>query len=125
MAELQISIVESTDDVAELRDLWSAILGSEDLRLVRKSFVPDRPVAGNMGAAEVVRLVLERPEFYPAVAAIVTAWLATRRSKLKVVFLADGAREIEFDGVRPTAAATVVEALTAACEGRDDEAAGR
>lgn len=117
MTELRLSIEGAEDDAAELHDLYTAILADDDLRSARKSLVPGQPNSAQMGAEDVIRLVLDNPGFYTMVSTCVAAWLATRKSHLRVVFRGKEISEIEYDGRHPATVAQLTQALTTAGEG--------
>ena len=122
MTEFMFSITNAEDDAAELNDLYSAILDDRQLRAAKKSLAPGQPGAGQMGAEEVIRIVLENPGFYTAASTCVSAWLASRQSRLKVIIRANGSAEIEADGINPITATVVEQALNAARKEQGDEA---
>lgn len=99
MGNLEIAVQGSDDDVAVLHDLYDALLDDESLRRVRKGVVPAEPEAGQMGAEDIIQMALN-PDLLSALTACVTAWFATRKSKLKLVLQGHGGQAtVEFDGV--------------------------
>ncbi|MBH0120021.1 hypothetical protein I0Q12_11040 [Rhodococcus sp. CX] len=123
MTEFHLSIAGSQDDAEELRDLYAAILDDNELRTARKSVVQGAPKEGQMGAEDTIRLVVDSPALWTAVSSCVTAWLATRESRLRLVVHAIRSSEIESDGHRDVTSAEVNQALIEASEGSRDEAA--
>jgi hypothetical protein len=105
-------------------DLWDLILDDDDLRSSAKALVRGEPREGALGAEEVIRVVLVDSALVTAVAACVRAWLANRRSRLKLT-VRSGARsvEVEVDGTDSEVLAQVSAALSIAVRGDRDEAA--
>ncbi len=126
MTDFLIQVTDSDDDVAELRDLYSALLDDDELRTAKKSIVAGRPSGEQMGFEDVLRLVLENPGLDTAVSSCVVAWLTARKSRrLKIVLRANGTAEIEADGVGKVTAGDVMKALAEARRDPDAEASGR
>ncbi|MGK8501297.1 effector-associated constant component EACC1 [Nocardia asiatica] len=92
--ELTVAIVESDDDVSELRSLYSSFLDDDEIRPLRKRLVAGVPGDGQMGTADDVIALLLDPAFattaVESIAACITTWLGTRRSKLKIVVRGPG-----------------------------------
>jgi hypothetical protein len=85
MNEITMSISESNDDTAELRSLYSAIVRDDDLRPAQKGILPGPPKDGQMGAEDLIRFVAEDAALISALSTCITAWLVSRKSKLKIV----------------------------------------
>jgi hypothetical protein len=99
MRKLEIAVQGSDDDAAVLHDLYDAFLDDESLRPVRKDIIPAEPESGQMGAEDIIQMALN-PDLLSALSACVTAWFATRRSKLKLVLRGHGGQAtVEFNGV--------------------------
>jgi len=123
MGNLEIAVQGSDDDVAALHDLYDALLDDESLRRVRKGVLPAEPEAGQMGAEDIIQMALN-PDLLSALTACVTAWFATRKSKLKLVLQGHGGQAtLEFDGVGAVTEKHVRQALDIA-EGVVREAPG-
>ena len=123
MGNLEIAVQESTDDLGALQDLYNAVLDDESLRPLRKQLVPAQPAAGQMGAEDIIQVVLN-PALLSALSACVTAWLATRKTKLKIVLNGRGGEAtVEFEGTNAVTEQTIREALKIA-EGTSREASG-
>jgi hypothetical protein len=100
MGNLEIAVQGSDDDVAVLHDLFDAFLDDNSLRRARKSVIPGKPQGEQMGAEDIIQMALN-PELLSALSACVTAWFATRKSKLTLEIEGHGGRAtVEFDGVR-------------------------
>jgi hypothetical protein len=121
MGKLEIAVQGSDDDDAVLHDLYDAFLDDDSLRPIRKGMIPAKPKAGQMGAEDIIQMALN-PDLLSALSACVTAWFATRRSKLKLVIQGHGGQAtVEFDGVGAVTEKHVRQALDIA-EGITHEA---
>ena len=56
--ELTVSTADAEDDAAALHSLYSAVLEDDYLTRARKSLVTGQPREGEMGAEDIIRLVL-------------------------------------------------------------------
>jgi hypothetical protein len=63
---------DAEDEAAALHSLYSAVLEDDDLRRARKSLVTGQPREGEMGAEDIIRLVLDT-DIVSAVASCLTA----------------------------------------------------
>lgn len=124
MGNLEIAVQGSDDDVEVLYDLYDAFLDDDSLRQIRKDMIPAKPEAGEMGAAEIILLVMAlNPGLLTALTKCVTTWFATRRSNLKLKIRGPkGQATLEFDGKNAVTEKHVLQAFALA-EGIDLEAA--
>jgi hypothetical protein len=112
--DLRIAIAGARDDLDELHSLYEEILDDDGLRPVRKSIEHGRPSEGEMGAEEIIKLVLD-PDMITAVSSCVTAWLTARRSRLRVVIQGEGgSASVDAEGPDAVTEETVTQALEAA-----------
>ncbi|MFE3986541.1 hypothetical protein ACFXPR_18840 [Nocardia tengchongensis] len=126
MREFRLSIEDSDDDAALLRDLYEAIRDDYELTGVRTSLVPASVPEGKMGAEEILRLVLDHSSVDLAVCGVISAWIAARRARrLKLIVRSDGTAELEINGDNKPAADEIVRLMRAAQENSRDETAGQ
>jgi hypothetical protein len=99
MGRFELLVVDSDDDAAAQRDLYDAVVDDDSLRPVQKNIVAATPAPGHMsGAVDILSVVLN-PELITALSACITAWFATRTSRLKLkVRGAVGEATVEFKG---------------------------
>ncbi|MEV4411034.1 hypothetical protein [Catellatospora sp. NPDC049609] len=90
--------VEINGDGDQLLSLESALRGDADLRGTRITRVDLPPGRGELGpVTDALHWAAENPELMAALAAALTAWLAQRRTKVRVRV---GEREVEVDSTR-------------------------
>lgn len=112
MGRLELLVVDSDDDEAVLRDLYEAVVDDGSLRPVEIKVVAATPAPGQMGGAVDVLSVVLNPELITALSACITAWFATRTSRLKLkVHGAGGEATVEFKGRDAVTAEAVRRAL--------------
>ncbi len=98
MKKLELFVYGSEDDEALIRDLYEAILDDASMRPARKEFVAAPAGPGQMGAHDVISLILN-PEVVSALSACVTAWFATRKARFTLKLRgAAGEADIEVKG---------------------------
>ncbi|MBL1074055.1 hypothetical protein JK358_06570 [Nocardia sp. 2] len=83
MVEILLAVHDSDDDVAELKSLFDELVVDDELRALRKE-IARTPRAGTLGAEEIIRIVIDAPEFWGAVTTCVVAWLRMRRPQLRL-----------------------------------------
>lgn len=99
MGRFELLVVDSGDDEGVLRDLYDAVVDDESLRPAQKNIVGASPVPGQMGGAVDILSVVLKPELITALSVCITAWFATRTSRLKLkVRGAGGEATVEFKG---------------------------
>lgn len=117
VTEFRISVAGTDDDVAELHDLYASLLDDDELQTAHKTVELGQPGRGEMGAEDIVRLIVDNPGLDTAISTCVTAWLATRKSRrLKLIIRANGSAEIQADGITRIAPEDVAQALKLARE---------
>lgn len=90
MAEITLCIQDAPDPQGETRALYEAITEDGRLRQGRKELRAEPGEIGDMGAGEVISFATENKDVLLAMASCISAWLATRRSKLTVVLRGHG-----------------------------------
>lgn len=117
-------VAGAADDTAELHALYSVIAEDDELRPMHKKLVPGQPVSGQMGAEDIIRIILD-PATVAAFSMCICAWLNSRRSKLRLIVKEPGnSRQVEIvaDGVKAVTAETVQRALEIARGSTDGSA---
>lgn len=123
LGRLEVLVENSADDEAILGDLFDAIVDDVALRAAGKRLVGAQPKPGQMGSADIISMVLN-PELVSALSACVTAWFATRKSRLTLKLRGSaGEATVEFEGSGVVTEKTVRRALDIA-EGTVREAPG-
>ncbi|MFD3702197.1 hypothetical protein ACFWUP_03535 [Nocardia sp. NPDC058658] len=118
MAQLTISIADTADPHELLRSLYNEILVDDDLRPAEKALVPVQSDPSKMGAGEIIQLVLTDPVFVGGLTTCITTWLATHRTKLRIVFHGPaGKSEVSVDAGTSLGKNTIRDALDRAFEG--------
>ncbi|MFD3592358.1 hypothetical protein ACFWU5_06480 [Nocardia sp. NPDC058640] len=118
MPELTISIADTTDPQQLLRSLYDEILVDDELRPAEKALVSAQPDPSKMGAGEIIQMVLTDPVFIGGLTTCITAWLATHRTKLSLVFHGPaGKTEVSVDAGTSLGKKTIREALERALDG--------
>ncbi len=111
MGRLELLVENSADDEAVLRDLYDAIVDDASLRPAQKGLIAAQPKPGQMGAEDIISIVLN-PDLVSALSACVTAWFATRTSRLKLKVRGPaGGATLEFAGADVVTEETVRRAL--------------
>jgi hypothetical protein len=111
LGRLEVLVEKSDDNEAVLRDLYDAIVDDASLRPAQKSVIAAQPELGHMGSADIIAIVLN-PDLVSALSACVTAWFATRRSRLTLKVRGPaGEAKVEFEGSDVITEKTVRRAL--------------
>ncbi|MFI9511201.1 hypothetical protein [Nocardia sp. NPDC052566] len=93
--ELLIAVDAADDDVAELHSLYQAIVEDDDLRPAGKRLEPGAPSEGELGAEEIIRMVIDSAPLWTALSASFTAWLHMRTPRLRVKLTGPDGRTAE------------------------------
>ncbi|MEV6218853.1 hypothetical protein [Nocardia sp. NPDC051833] len=114
MVELNFMISHADDAAAEIDSLYKNIVEDDSVLKIKKSISRAQLNADDMGAEDVIRLILE-PSVTAALSACVTAWI-TRKSRLRIKVVGPGGMaEIDVNGhVKPSTIETVTRAIEVA-----------